>query len=55
MLWSIDSRQTRVSADHCHMPLLPIQVYNSQRGDLFFLSFRLTVNGFQLIAGFGAK
>ena len=55
MLRSTDSRQTRVSAVQCHTPLLPVPVYNSPRGDLFFLSFPLTVNGFQLIAGLGAK
>ena len=44
MLWSIDSRQKRASADQCHMSVSRAQVYNS---------LSLPLVDFQLIAGSG--
>ena len=50
MLWSIDSRQNRVSADQYHLTVSWAQVL-THRGQVFFEVIRWQVTSFQMIAG----
>ena len=50
MLWSLDSCQNRVSADHYHLTVSRAQV-SAHRGRVFFEVIRWQVISFQMIAG----
>ena len=50
MLWSIDSCQNGASADQYHLTVARVQV-STHRGRVFFWSYPLTNNQFEMIAG----
>ena len=50
MLWSIDSCQNRASADQHHLTVARVQV-STHRGRVFYWSYPLTNNQFEMIAG----